>query len=336
VAAALLAEEPERYCAAVIRLALLWERLSHPADAVGELNEADAQPWLTGQVLLRLELQLNRLVILERSPAGPVDRWVLELDARALLQKAVPAAVRSNTALLRLLAATLGRFETSWVLDAVRSVGLGTSTYSTHIRNLAEALATWDIERPEPGSVARSVGLASARPVTRDDLAAVWFQALAGQALDTVPLLDRAFSLERPSAEVTEALRMIYLWWGLDPQGRIEEELIGESPPGHFLDGPLDLADSDAQRLVRALTGAYPTPTDRQVLAAEVGLDVGAVSSKSTGGMSTKSLLEQAAKRGLVPNLMAQVLSDPKTDSFHDELRTLVGHEWLERHGIDT
>ena len=177
VAAALLAEEPERYCAAVIQLALLWERLSHPADGVGELNEADAQPWLTGQVLLRLELQLNRLVILERSPAGPVDRWVLELDARALLQKAVPAAVRSNTALLRLLAATLGRFETSWVLDAVRSVGLGTSTYSTHIRNLAEALATWDMERPEPGSVARSVGLASARPVTRDDLAAVWFQS---------------------------------------------------------------------------------------------------------------------------------------------------------------
>ena len=33
VAAALLAEEPERYCAAVIRLALLlWERLSRPAE----------------------------------------------------------------------------------------------------------------------------------------------------------------------------------------------------------------------------------------------------------------------------------------------------------------
>ena len=148
----------------------------------------------------------------------PVDRWVLELDARALLQKAVPGAVRSNTALVRLLAATLGRDETSWVLEAVRSVGLGTSTYSTHIRNLAAALGAWDMAAAEPGSVARSVGLEASGPVTSDSLAAVWFQALAGQADDAVPLLDRAFSLERPNAEVVEALRMIYLWWGLDPQ----------------------------------------------------------------------------------------------------------------------
>jgi hypothetical protein len=335
-AAALVAEDPPDYGAAVIRLALLSERAHDPASAVAALTEADGQPWLAGHVLLRLELQLNRFVILDRTGILPADPWVLDLDIRALLQKADRSAVSSSTALVRLLAATLGRDESSWVLEAVRIVGLGTTSYSSHLRDLAAALGSWDMGAPEPGSVARSVGLEATRPVTSESLAAVWFQALAGQSADSVPLLDRAFSLQMPSTQVVEALRMIYLWWGLDPQRGIEEELIGESPPEHFLDKPLDLSDPDAQRLVRVLTGAYPSPQDLLVLASQVGLDVGAVNVKTTSGQRIRSLLDEAARQDKTPALIGQVLSDSRAAAFHDELRDLVGSDWLGRHGIDT
>lgn len=334
VSAALAAEEPQSYCAAAIRLALLMERTSDPSVAVAELTQADSRPWLAGHILLRLELQLNRLAVIERSPAMPADRWVLELDARALLQKADPTLVRSTTALVRLLAATLGKDEPGWVLDAVRSLGLGTSTYSSHIRNLSEALGAWDFDRPEPGSVARSVGLPTDERPTLESLTSGWFSAVAGQALDTVPLLDRAFSSERPSPVVVEALRMIYLWWGMDPQWNLEEHFGGEPPP-HFLDGPIDYGDDGSQRLLRLLTGAYPHATDLQVLAAQVGLDASTLPSKATRGLSTQRLLDEASRAGRMPDLIRQVLADPKTRSFHDDVRNLVGSDWLTRHGIE-
>ncbi|MER7555874.1 ATP-binding protein [Nocardioides sp. NPDC126508] len=338
VAAALLAQDPARYSAAAVRLALLLERTYDPAGAVTTLTEADGQPWLSGQVLLRLELQLNRLAVLERTDDPSADAWVFDLDLRALLQKADLAAVRANTALVRLLAATLGRDEPSWVVEAVRSVGVGpATTYSSLLRDLAGALGRWDMARSEPGSVARSVSLNVREPVSAAHLGDLWFQAVAGHTDDTAPLLDRAFSIAPPDDAVLTALRSIYLEWGIAPQERIDvDEPAGEAPPEHFLDRPLDMGDAAAQRLVRAITGAYPSPADRQVLAADVGLDVAAVDVKTTRGLSTRKLLDQAASFGKVPALIGQVLADPKTAAFHDELRDLVGPEWLDQHGIDS
>jgi hypothetical protein len=339
LAAALRARDPQRYCSAAIKVALLTERAISPLDGVAALTEADGQPWLTGYVLLRLELQLNRLAILDRSTAA-YDRWPLELDVRSLLYRADPSLLRSSTVLIRLLAATLGRDEPGLVLDAVRSVGLGTTTYSSHIRGLAEALADWDMARAEPGSIARRVGLEP-----QGSLTDMWFQAVAGQTLDTVPLLDRAFSAEAPSGRVLHALRLIYLWWGLDPQRDfdsfgsdppLDDEQGGEPRPMHFLDGPLDLGNKNAQRFVRALTNAYPEATDRQVLAAQAGLDVTVVDTKGTRGLSTRGLLDQAVNAGKLPDLIEQVLLDPRTASFHDELRAVVGTEWLDAHDINS
>lgn len=338
VAAALLAEDPARYSAAAVRLSLLLERTSDPAGAIATLTEADGQAWLSGHVLLRLELQLNRLAVLERTGAPHRDSWVFDLDIRALLQKADLGAARSNTALVRLLAATLGRDEPSWVLEAVRSVGIGpATTHPSLLRDLATALGRWDTARSEPGSVARSVSLNVREPVSAAALGDLWFQAVAGHTDDTTPLLDRAFSIAPPDAAVLKALRAIYLAWGIAPQERVEAgEPAGAAPPEHFLDGPLDMGDVATQRLVRAITGAYPSPADRQVLAADVGLDVEAVDVKTTRGLSTRKLLDQAAGSGKTPALISQVLSDPKTAAFHDELRELVGTEWLDQHGIDT
>jgi hypothetical protein len=336
-AAALVAEDPPDYGAAVIRFALLSERAHDSASATAALADADGQPWLAGHVLVRLEIQLNRFVILERTGALDPDPWVLDLDIRALLVRADLNAVRANTGLVRLLAATLGRDELSWVLEATRFVGLGTTTASSLLRNLATALGQWDMARGEPGKVTRSVGLMVREPVSTIVLGDAWFQAVVGQSTDIAPLLDRAFSLEPPDAAVQSALRMIYLWWGSDPQERIEEEFIGESPPEHFLDRlPLHYADSKMRRLLRALTGAYPSPEDRLVLASEVGLELGNVNVKTTGGESSRSLLDEAAKSGRIPSLIGQVLSDSKTEAFHDELRGLIGPEWLAKNRIDS
>jgi hypothetical protein len=335
-AAGQLAQDPPRYGEAVVRLALLSERTHDPATAVAVLAEADRQPWLAGHALLRLEIQLNRFVILERTGVQHVDPWVLELDIRALLQRSDTSAVRSNTALVRLLAATLGRDETSWVLEAVRSVGLGTTTHSSLLRNLATAMGGWDMVHHEPGVVTRSVGLEFGEPVTTVSLSDTWFQAVVGQTADTAPLLERAFSLEPPDGAVLTALRMIYLHWGTDPQDRVEEETVGESPPVHFLDHlPLDFSYNDTERLVRALTGAYPSSTDLKVLASRAGIDVGAVNVKTTRGLSTRSLLQEAALLGKMPSLIGQVLGDSKTADFHDEVRNLAGSDWLDRHGIE-
>ena len=344
VAAAALAREPERFCAAAIRHALLQERALGGAEGAAVLTDADGEPWLAGHYLLRLELQLNRLAMLERSGLDH-DRWLLDLDARVMLQLADPSAVRSRTALVRLLAATIGREEPGLVLDAVRSVGLGTTTYSTHLRNLAAALAEWDTDRPNPGAVARSVGLSTPTPSSQSEMAEIWFQAVVGTSADSVPLLDRAFSLDPPPPQVVGALRTIYLWWGVDPQ-RVAVFTTGLEPPSsespppeppspHFLDGPLDAGDPTVQRLLRTLSGAYPTSTDLQVLAARAGLDVASLDVKQTRGRLTRSLLDEASRTGRLGILIEQVLADPATASFHDEIRDLVGAEWLDQHGID-
>ncbi len=338
LAAALRAEDPERYAAAAIHLALIKERLADVVGASAVLAEADAQPWLAGHTLFRLEMQLNRIAILDRSADGdwPVDRWLLELDARALLHRADPGAVRSTTALVRLLAATLSADQPSLVIDAVSSLGLGTTTYSTHLRTLAQALADWDMDRASPGWVARSVGLTPTDPPTVESLTETWFQAVAVQtSADTVPLLERAFSLEPPSERVVAALRTIYLWWDMDPQ-RGPVDASGEPASGtHFLDGPFDLADADAQQLLRTLTGAYPVATDLEVLAAQTGLDVGSLNMKTTRSLSTRSLLDEAASAGKLPDLIGVVLGDRKAAAFHDQLRDVVGTDWLDEHGIE-
>jgi hypothetical protein len=343
--AAAVAREPERYSAAAVRVALLEERLHRAQKGAVVLGQAEREPWLAGQVLLRLELLLNQLAMLERTEVGSSDaddRWVLNLDARALLSKAEPAAVRSTTALVRLLAATLGRDEPAWVLEAVRFVGLGTSRYSTHSRNLARALAAWDLDRPEAGAIASGVGLSLPGPMSLEALTEVWFQAVLAPTPDTSALLDRAFSAAQPSPDVVEALRSIYLWWGLDPQELAfqdessDEETITPSaePSAHFLDEPLDLKDPAAQRLLRTMSGAYPTTTDLQVLASSTGIHVESVDYKQTRGMTTRSLLVEAGRTGHLGDLIGYVLADPAAASFHTEIRELIGPDWLNEHGI--
>jgi hypothetical protein len=60
------------------------------------------------------------------------------------------------------------------------------------------------------------------------------------------------------------------------------------------------------------------------------------VNVKTTSGLIIRSLLDEAARLDKTPALIGQVLSDSRVAAFHDELRDLVGSDWLGRHGIDT
>ncbi|MDT0353915.1 AAA family ATPase [Pseudonocardia charpentierae] len=322
VAAAAAAREPERYAAAAVRRALLLERSVGGAEAAAVLSAADEETWLAGHPLLRLELQLNRLATLERASLDH-DRWLLDLDARALLQKVDPAAVRSRTGLIRLLAATLGREEPFMVLDAVQVVGLGTVTYSTHLVGLASALAAWDAGGDLQGRIAQSVGLESSTPTE-------WMQVIGGPAAEVASVLGQAFSLRPPPQPVLEALRQIYLWWRIDPQER--SDLRGG--PSALLDGPLDADNPATQRFLRTLAGAYPQSRNVLRLAAQAGLDAGSFEVKQSPVRLVRSVLTEADRVGKLGNLVKQVLADPETASFHDEITDLVGTDWLNRHGI--
>lgn len=317
--AAEAARDPSRFVAAAVRLALLHERLDDIATGAAGLADADGRLWLGDQPLLHLELRLNRLAMLERHGV-PYDTWVERLEVRSLLSRCEPDALRARTSVVRLLAAAMGDEEPRLVLDAVRAVGLGTTTYSTHLLRVGEALAAWDVE-PETGAVARQIGLRTE-----------WTAAVMSAQTDVLVSLDRAFAIRQPDARVLAALRQVYLWWGVDPQ-RVE----GVGAPvhsGHFLDGGLDFTDAGLQRLVRVLRGAYPKPEDVQSLASRADLDLARVNWRQTSGRVVEEVLREADRGDQLGPLLREILADPRTSPFHAEIREIVGPEWLRRKGI--
>ena len=332
LAAAEIAEEPARLCASAIRCALLQARVRDAIEGAETLTRIDADPVLGGQVTLRLELHLNRLAVLERS--GIADqRWVLELDARGLLQQADPSQLLSNLALVRLLAATLGRDDPALVTNAVEVLGLGETNYSTHVLQLADALASWDALGTDAGTIARSVGL-SPTSHSLADLQQAWSQGIAGLGYEARQLLGRAFAVRPPSTEVLEALRTIFLWWGIDPSPT--ESSFDESgdQSEHFLDVTIDYSDPNSSQLIRLLNGAYPETRDVARLASSAGLDVSQINLRQSSVLSVRDLISNAGLHDQIVPLVNAVLNDPSIGGFADDIRTVIGSDWLVRNGI--
>jgi AAA ATPase domain/Effector-associated domain 1 len=328
VRAAATADHPERYAAAVVRHALLEERCEQGELGAAVLAEATGAPVLVGHTTLRLQLHLNRMAMLERIGAA-VDWWRLSLDARALLWR-LGSAAAMDSALTRLLAATLGREETHWVRTAVRELGFGLDPNSRHLEVLADALGEWDAD-PPAGEAAGGAGLlpTSNAPSVKE-LKRIWFQGIAGTGTIGGSLLERAWSIREPSRPVIEAVRTIYLWWGLDANRQFDEPHSSD----HFLDGVLDFSDSDLQQFSRALVRSYPRTEDVEVIASDTGLDVNQLNLRQSASLLVREVLRVASSTGLLPNLVSNVLNDPRSKYIHGLVKDIVGPTWLEEHNI--
>ena len=323
------AEHPERYAASLVWHALLEERCQHGEVGAAVLAEAIGAPLLVGHTALRLQLHLNRMAMLERiGEAG--DWWLLSLDARALLWR-LGAAVAMDSALTRLLAATLGREEAHWVRTAVRELGLGSSPNSRLVELLADALGEWDADQPHPGEAAGGAGLLpTSKGLSVSELKATWFQGIAGMGTSAGSLLERAWSIREPSQPVLEAVRTIYLLWGLDANGQFHEPDLST----HFLDGVLDFSDSNLQQFSRAMARAYPRTEDLQVIASQTGLDVKRLNLRQSASLLARQVLTVASTSGMLPSLVRQVLNDPKSKYIHGLVKDIVGRTWLDQHHI--
>jgi hypothetical protein len=223
-------QDRTRFAALSIRIAGLEESQGDGRNAVDTLSQAVQAPMLAGDHRLRLELLLNQMTTMERVGLRDEDlRWDLELRARTLLGLLPVGTAEGDTALLRLLAATLGRDEPSLLKRAVPAVGLGEQVDGELLRNLARAMAAWDQDRENPGSLARLVGLDTS---TAGSAERVWVTALTGMGPEAGYTIDRLWETEEPPREVREALRAFLVWWGVKRPGpAIAASVTAAAPP---------------------------------------------------------------------------------------------------------
>jgi hypothetical protein len=316
LAAAIEVSDAARAAAAAVRLAGLRERVGGTAAAESVLSGVAGSRLLAGRPELRLELLLTRMTLLERraSPAEE-ERWASELAVRSLLQRSNPRAT-SEGAVVRLLAAALGRDEPERIRTAVRHVGLGFDEDAERVKALAGAIAAWDAAGPEPGSLARAAGLRP-RGDGLEELTAAW-SAISGLGTQAGPLLDRVWSAGPPE-EVREAFRRIYLWWGLPAEP-------GTGPAatrGHEPGAAIDWSQPEVQALEEILLTAYHSLTDIQVLASRAGLGLEGISWSSSLRRVVRELLSQADAEHRVGPLTDAILADPETVSVHPPLEEL-------------
>jgi hypothetical protein len=308
-----------------VRLAGLQEAGARPKEADATLQQAVAAPVLSGFPELRLELLLNRMAMRERLGLETEDsRWSLGLEARAMLKRLDPADVNFNTALVRLLAATLGRDEPQRVRAAARLLGFGRGESPIRVEEVVRAVAAWDASGPEPGRLAAAQGL-TAGP-DPESLRLAWRARLAGLGTDAASVLDRLWEFEKPPEPVREALRNVYVWWGVKPS----PPEPGAAPEHHFLaDTPLDWSRPETSQLEELVLTGYPTSTETISLADRAGIDMNRIAWSQSDRTIARELLTVASRSGNVDELVAAMLDDPAAVSIHAPLRTLVGEDWL-------
>ncbi len=294
-----------------------------PEAGVQVLTAAISEPLLASANPYRLELHLNRMTMLERA-AMDADWWVEELDALTILQHLTPLELERHTSLTRLLAATLGRSDLSYIRQAVERIGIGPDPADQHILSLAKALA---------GSGAAPAG---------DGEGAVefWYQELIGRGQGLETLLTDLWSTEgeQPPSAVLEALRAIYVWWGVPldaaagpDRAEAVEESAGDGPEQHFLDDQPDFRKTEFQSLERIIIGAYHEPGDLELLASQIGLDGSQMDLAKPVERAAREFVKAASEQPGLPALVDNILLDDNSRSFHGELRGLVGDVWLEQ-----
>jgi hypothetical protein len=344
--AAEAAADPTRFAAAALRLANLNELrgLGSAADEV--LRQADDAKTIAGWLLLRLELLLNRMNLRERTHLESEEaRWLLEMQARSLMQRISARELAGNSALVRLLAAALGAEEPDRLREALRLIGLGHEEDPARVALLIESLADWDTSLDPPGRLASASNL-RLEGEDPDSVRRAW-SALSGLGTDASHVLDRVWEQIRPSKMVRERLREIYLWWAVgkpmaaggaspgDPDSTAVGHAAGEGGEGwvHLLtDVPIDWSRPEVLQLEELLLTAYPTSTDLLSLASRAGLDQKMISWASSGRRITREVLGVASRAHQLGDVIKAMLTDPEAGSIHGPLRKLMGEEWLSQH----
>ncbi|QOD05017.1 effector-associated domain EAD1-containing protein [Pseudarthrobacter sp. BIM B-2242] len=347
--AAEAAADPTRFAAAALRLANLNELsgLGSAADEV--LRAADDAKTLAGWVLLRLELLLNRMNLRERTRLeNEEDRWLLEMQARSLMQRASARELAGNSALVRLLAAALGAEEPDRLREALRLIGLGHEEDPARVALLIESLADWDSSLDPPGKLASASNL-RLEGGDPGSVRRAW-SALSGLGTDATHVLDRVWEQIRPSVVVRERLREIYLWWAVGkPMAAVEASSGapgspafshsaggGGAPPVHLrTDDPIDWSRPEVLQLEELILTAYPTSTDLLSLASRAGLDQTLISWASSGRRITREVLGVASRAHQLGDIVEAMLTDPEAVSVHWAVRQLMGEEWLSEHHPD-
>lgn len=329
--AASAAGDANRFAAAAVRIARLEEQSCNGEAAAEALRTAGEATWMTGEYALRLELLLNWMNTMERSGATGEWRWTLGLEARKLIQRVGPEVVRTNTALVRLMAAALGEEEPQRIRDAVRQVGLGYEEDTARVLVLARALAAWVKPPVHPGRLARDARLA-ADVTDQEVLVNGWSQGLSGSGVQAGMLLSQLWDEGRPPSPVLDALRDIYLWWG------IPRESIDGSPSdhtmAHFLDAPIDFTRMDARSFESIVGEAYPNTTDLRVLLDQANLDQSRIDWQQSARTIIREAILDAQVRGQITDLVQAMLGDEATLSFRDQISDLVGSDWMEENNI--
>ena len=159
--------------------------------AVRVLRAGEADDLIAGYPAARLELLLHRINVGERHGLDDQDdRWLLELDARVLLQRVDPSQVAASPTLPSLLAAALGAGEPQRIRVAVSMIGLGYDEDQAFDEGLIDAVTEWDAARPTPGDLADAIGARGGRS-RRPALRAAWQRALAGLGAEAAQLIER-------------------------------------------------------------------------------------------------------------------------------------------------
>ena len=305
-----------RFAAAAIRTAELEERLGRES-AADILRVAADDALLAGDHAVRLELHLSRMATLERMERLDDDhRWFLDLDARSLLARVPPPVIATSTAIIKGLAATLGRDQPTLVLAAAERVGLGPDEDPIRLRRLAAAVTSWDRHQDDPGRLARAVGISGAGPV--DEM--TWLSALAGLGTEAGTRIGTLWEIEEPPPDVREAVRAFYLWWGVVTARGAEESM----PPADFLDTPIDFSLPAAQQLHRFVVDGYGSLESLIGLADRAGIDPGSVDLHGSPDAIVRNFLLQASAQHDLRRVVDAIIDDPSVGTLGNMVRDLV------------
>ena len=304
LAASLRSEDPVRVAAAAVRLARLQESAGEANAGTKTLGDNAGLALLHGYLELRIELLLRQLNMAERrnvwkpKKRRPAQEFIRELG------KCVKGSLRDNVVITRLLAAGLGDTEPNLIRRALETAGLGEAFGPVAVADLARSM--------QGSKVLDYYKFSSVEQVEHQ------FISMGGEAVSRIlELYDWAMA-ERDE-KILESIRRIYLWFDIPREAEQDAEA-----PEWMSELPLNWKRKELRDLARIMEQAYRGQSHLLRLADLSGIDPSVVNMSGSARHRITELLDQASRTAALPKLFEQVLNDPDSASFHDQIRKLL------------